>query len=105
MLESKFKANLRKTLCDIFPGCVLLAIDPNDIQGMPDLLILYRDKWAALETKRSKSASRRPNQEYYVDMLGEMSYAAFIFPENEEVVLDELQRALRPRRPTRVSGR
>lgn len=105
MLESKFKANLRKKLSEIFPGCILLSIDPNDIQGMPDLLMLYENKWAALETKRSKTASRRPNQSYYVDMLNDMSFAAFIFPENEEVILDDLQRTLRSRRPTRVSKR
>lgn len=91
--ENAFQAALIKELKDLFPGCVVLKNDPNYIQGFPDLTILYKDHWAVLECKRSKSASKRPNQSYYIDQLGEMSYAAFICPENREDVLDELQQA------------
>lgn len=91
--ENAFQAALIKELKDLFPGCVVLKNDPNYIQGFPDLTILYKDKWAVLECKKSLSASKRPNQRYYVDMLGEMSYANFICPENREDVLDELQQA------------
>lgn len=91
--ENTFQAALIKELKDLFPGCVVLKNDPNYIQGFPDLTILYKDKWAVLECKKSLSASKRPNQRYYVDMLGEMSYANFICPENREDVLDELQQA------------
>jgi hypothetical protein len=69
---------------EMFPGCIVLHIDANEIQGMPDLLILYGKRWAALEGKRSESAPYRPNQEYYVDLLNEMSFSAFIYPENKE---------------------
>lgn len=93
--ESKFQASLIKELKEIFPGCVVLKNDPTYIQGFPDLLVLYRGNWAALECKRSSNASHRPNQDYYVDSLNEMSYAAFISPENREDILDELQQALR----------
>lgn len=93
-LERNFQASLIKELKSIFPGAVVLKNDPNYIQGFPDLLILYRDRWAALECKRSSSASSRPNQRYYVDLLNKMSYSAFICPENKEGVLNELQQAL-----------
>lgn len=91
--ENAFQAALIKDLKALFPGCVVLKNDPNYIQGFPDLTILYKDRWAVLECKKSLSASKRPNQAYYVDMLEEMSYASFICPENREEVLDELQQA------------
>lgn len=93
--ESSFQASLIKELKREFPHCVVLKNDPNYIQGFPDLLVLYEDRWAALECKRSEGASTRPNQRYYVDLLNDMSYARFICPENKEEVLDELQQALR----------
>ena len=77
----------------MFPGCLVLKSDANAIQGMPDLLILYKHKWASLECKRSATASKRPNQEYYVRMMSEMSFSRFIYPENKEDVLNELQRS------------
>lgn len=91
--ENAFQAALIRELKLLFPGCVVLKNDPNYIQGFPDLTILYKDKWAVLECKKSKTSSKRPNQEYYVNLLGEMSYASFISPENREDVLNELQQA------------
>lgn len=92
--EGEFQAQLIKDIKSLFPGCYVLKNDPDYIQGFPDLLILYNDRWAALECKRSKDASRRPNQEYYVESLDKMSYSSFVYPENKEVVLCELQQAL-----------
>ena len=103
MLENRFKTKLVEELERLFPGCIIIHMDPNEIQGIPDLLILYRDKWAALEGKKDGRASHRPNQEYYVAKMNRMSFAAFIYPENKEEVLDELQQALRPRRASRIS--
>lgn len=94
--ESAFQSKLIKDLKVMFPGCVVLKNDPNYIQGIPDLLVLYRDKWWALECKRNANASHRPNQEYYVDLLDDMSFAAFIYPENREDILNELQQTFRP---------
>lgn len=105
MLESKFKTNLSKELKQLFPGCLVLHLDPNDIQGIPDILVLYRDRWAALEGKKNKNSPHRPNQDYYVDLMDEMSFASFIYPENKEEVLYELQQAFETRRSSRVSKR
>lgn len=91
MLERDFQAKLIRDLKERFPGCMVLKNDPTYIQGIPDLLILFNNHWAALECKKSRSASHRPNQEYYIHKLGQMSYAAFISPENEKEILDELQ--------------
>ena len=90
MLESRFKTRLIKELKDLFPGCIVLHMDPNEIQGIPDLLILYGNKWAALEGKKFEDASVRPNQAYYVDLMDCMSFASFIYPENKDEVLDAL---------------
>lgn len=90
MYESNFQRKVKKDIRERFPGCYILKTDPNDIQGIPDLLVLYEDKWAALEVKKSKSATHRPNQDYHVNTLNGMSYSTFIFPENEEEVLNEL---------------
>lgn len=103
MLENRFKTDLIDELEDLFPGCIIIHGDPNEIQGLPDLIILYGDKWAALEGKQDEDSSHRPNQDYYVDKMDHMSFAAFIYPENKEEVLHELQTALRPRRKARVS--
>ena len=94
MRESQFQAQLIKRLSKILPGCIVLKNDPNYIQGIPDLIILYKDKWAALEVKRGEYASVRPNQAHYVRTMHAMSYASFIYPENESEILDELQRSL-----------
>lgn len=93
MLENKFKTGLVKDLKKRFPGCMVVHLDPNEIQGIPDLLVLYRDRWAALEGKKTGKASHRPNQDYYVAKMNEMSYASFIYPENKEEILDELERS------------
>ena len=96
MLENKFQSNLIKELKRMFPGCIIVKNDPNYIQGFPDLTIFYKNKWAVLECKKSKNASRQPNQEYYVDKLDDMSFARFISPENKEEILDELYQTFQP---------
>lgn len=95
-LESSFQAKLIKEIYEIFgqDECIVMKTDPNYIQGIPDLLILYRDRWALLECKRDRDAEHQPNQDWYVDWLNSLSYSSFIFPENKEAVLYELQQAL-----------
>ena len=92
MLENKFQAKLIKELKKIFPGCIVMKNDSSYIQGIPDLLVLYKNKWASLECKKSSKASRQPNQEYYVGLMDKMSFARFISPENKDEVLDELKK-------------
>ena len=93
MKESKFQASLKKELKEMFPGCIVIKLDSSDIQGIPDLLVLYKDKWATLENKRNANASHRPNQDYYVNKMNEMSFSRFIYPENKEEILNELRRS------------
>ena len=93
-LESGFQDWLIVKLKKLFPGCMVFKMD--QIQGIPDLLILYGKKWASLECKKSARAKRRPNQEYYVGLMNDMSFSRFISPENKEEVLRELQQALKP---------
>lgn len=92
-LERDFQSGLIKDLKRMFPGCIVMKNDSSYIQGIPDLLILYKDKWASLEVKKSSRATKRPNQEYYVGQMNEMSFSRFIYPENKEDVLNELSEA------------
>ena len=94
-LERDFQSGLIKELERLFPGCLVMKLDANYIQGIPDLLILYGERWAVLECKRSAKAARRPNQEHYISRLDEMSFSRFVYPENREEVLHELQQAFR----------
>lgn len=101
MLENKFQANLIKEVKEMFPGCIVMKNDSSYIQGIPDLLVLYNNKWASLECKKSANARKQPNQEYYVGKMNEMSFSRFICPENKEEVLHDLQSALQSRRSSR----
>lgn len=100
--ESAFQSRLIDDLKFYFPGCFVLKNDAGYIQGFPDILVLYENKWAALECKRRTRSSHQPNQDYYVDILNSMSYASFVCPENKEQVLDELQQTFRFGRSTCV---
>ena len=90
--ESEFQKNLKKELKEMFPGCIITKLDSNDIQGIPDFLILYKDKWATLENKRSSKATHRPNQDFYVNKMNNMGFSRFIYPENKDTVLEELKK-------------
>ena len=89
-LERDFQASLIKEIKNTFKDCLVMKMDSSYIQGIPDLLVLFKDKWALLEVKRSKNAKHRPNQDYYVDKLNGMSFSRFIFPENKDEVLRDL---------------
>ena len=96
MLESQFQAKLIKELKKLFPGCIVIKSDSGYLQGIPDLLILFKDKWATLECKKHAGAIKQPNQEYYVGKMDEMSFSRFICPENKEEVLHDLQQSFQP---------
>ena len=93
--ESKFQSRLIGRLRSMFPDCLILKNDPTYLQGIPDLTVLWQDKWALLECKRESEAHKQPNQQYYIDRGNEMCFARFICPENEEEVLHDLQQAFR----------
>lgn len=91
MLESAYQNKLIKKLGRLFPDSFIMKNDSAYMQGVPDLLILVGTKWAMLEVKPSRRAGEQPNQRFYVDLLNAMSYSAFVYPENEEEVLADLQ--------------
>ena len=91
MLENKFQANLIRELKNEFPECIVMKNDSSYIQGIPDLLVLHKDKWASLEVKRSSNASHQPNQDYYVDKMNNMGFSRFVYPENKDNVMTDLR--------------
>lgn len=93
--EREFQAELIREIKELLPGCMVLKLDPNYIQGIPDLLVLWGSRWAVLECKKSMSANHRPNQDYYISSMNEMSFARFVCPENKEEIMYELQQAFR----------
>jgi len=102
MSESRFEARLIREIEEQYPGAVTLKMYPNYLQGFPDRLILFENTWASLETKRSEIASKRKNQDYWVNLLNNMSFARFVFPENKDEVLDELQQTFGANRSSRL---
>lgn len=90
--ENEFQSKLKKELKERYEGCIVTKLDANDIQGIPDLLILYKNKWATLENKKDSKAIKQPNQDYYVNKMNDMSFSKFIYPENKKEVLEELDK-------------
>lgn len=103
--ESQFEHDLIEELLELYPGAVILKNNANFFQGIPDRLILYKDRWAAFEVKDRPTAKHQQNQDYYIDLFNKMSFAAFVYPQNKEWFLNELQQALRPSRRARLSVR
>lgn len=95
MKENRFQAQLIKKIKERFVGCIVTKLDSAHIQGIPDLLILYNKHWATLECKKTLKASHRPNQEFYVNKMNEMSFSRFICPENEKEVLDDMEQSFK----------
>lgn len=89
--ESKFEAHVVDRLHREFPGCFVMKNDAGLIQGIPDRAVLYNETWAMLEIKADEDAPEQPNQRYYIDLFDRMSFAAFIYPSNEEEVFRGLQ--------------
>lgn len=98
MKESKFQHELIKEIKERFPGAVVMKNDPNYIQGIPDLTVLYEERWATLECKNSPHANHQPNQDYYVEKMNNMSFSSFVDPSNKGEVLDELEKLFKLRR-------
>jgi hypothetical protein len=94
MTEAQYQSELIRKLRLLFPDCIILKNDPGYLQGIPDIVIFHENRYAFLEVKVSERARTQPNQDYYVRKLNEMSFAAFVYPSNEEEVLCALERAL-----------
>lgn len=94
-LEKKFQSDLITELKQKFENCIVMKLDSSYIQGIPDLIVLFKNKWATLECKRSKKSKKQPNQEYYIDKMNSMSFSRIIFPENKQEVLHDLEQAFR----------
>lgn len=95
MKESEFQRKLKKEIKERFPGSIVTKLDSSDIQGIPDLLVLWGKHWATLENKKSKNAPHRPNQDHYVQKMNEMSFSSFICPENKEEVLNDMEQSFK----------
>jgi len=104
-LESKFKRDVREEIEALFPGCIIIKGNSSEVQGIPDMLVIWHERYAFLEFKRSANEIHQPNQDWYVGLLDEWSFAAFIYPENKEEILDALQLSFSSRRKTRVPQR
>jgi hypothetical protein len=103
MLESEFQSRLIKELKETFPDCIVLKNDSGYLQGVPDLLVLNGNKWIALECKKNLKANHQPNQDYYVAKMNDMSYAAFVCPENKQEVMNDIRATFGTKRKTRTS--
>lgn len=96
MKESTFQAKLIKKLRVMFPDSDILKNDANYRQGYPDLTVRVGGACFMLECKATAKSPKQPNQQYYVDRINNTGgFARFIYPENEEEILDEIQRSLR----------
>lgn len=91
VLERKFQAQLKKNIEELLPGSIVLKNDPTFLQGIPDLLVLYKDRWCALEVKADADAPLRPNQSYYISRMNAMSFCAVVHPGNVEGILEDLE--------------
>lgn len=94
MLERTFQSKVIKELKKKFKDSIVLKLDAGYIQGIPDILILKGNRWAALEIKRDDKYKCQPNQKYYIERMNKMSFARIVTPENWKEVLNELQSTL-----------
>jgi hypothetical protein len=99
--ESQYQRGLIERIKARFPGCYVTT-DLKQ-QGLPDLLILFGDRWAMLECKRSATEAHQANQDYYCRLFDGWSFCAIIYPENEEQILNDLQLTFGSVREARVS--
>lgn len=94
--ESDFKSDLYKEIRERFPGAEVLPNDAGYLQGFPDATVYFPNgRYYLLEGKRSGKASKRPNQEYYVTKSPLSNNAQFVYPENKDDIMKELERRYR----------
>lgn len=95
-VESQFQKNLVKEIKAMAPSgdITVLKNEASMIQGIPDLVVFYKDKYAMLEVKKSENASHRPNQDWYIKKFANEAFGYFIYPENKDKVLDAMKNYL-----------
>ena len=90
--ESEFQTRLIHRLESMFPNAIIYKTSPYAPQGFPDITICHDSGlWAYLECKADRNAKRQPNQEWYVGKLNLCGFDSFIYPDNEEEVLNGLK--------------
>lgn len=92
--EGAFKKDLKDEIAERLPDSIVTLLDPTYTQGIPDIVVFYKNRWATLEAKVDAKAKHRPNQDLYVETMNNMSFSAFIYPENAEEVLNALAQSL-----------
>lgn len=98
-LEADYKPGLMKRIARRFSHYGEVRFQHNnpnapESQGIPDLTVYIGPMWVLLEVKRSEKSKKRPNQDYWIEYYGRTTFTAFICPENEEEVLNALERSL-----------
>jgi hypothetical protein len=86
--ESKFEQDFCRRLRNVDKDVIVVKL--TGISGIPDRIVLYHDKFVLLEFKRSKNASHRPLQDWYIDHFDGWGLARFVYPENGEEVFSEV---------------
>lgn len=79
-IESNFQADLKKEIETLFPGAVIMKNDPNDIQGIPDLTVIWRDHWAWLECKTRNKCSQTVEPRFLYSVCTPLFFRGFYLP-------------------------
>lgn len=90
MLERNFQQKLIKELKNL--GFTVWKNQQNATTetARPDLLVLKGVFWGCLEVKKERLAKHRPLQDVKVLKYNQMSYAAFVYPENKDQIINQL---------------
>lgn len=107
-LESAYKPQLMARIATRFARFGEVRFQHNDpnmpgSQGIPDLTVFIGPTWSLLEVKRSEKSKKRPNQDYWIDYWSKTAFTAVIHPQNEEEVLNALERSLEAGGSARLS--
>lgn len=87
-LESKFEQEFCKRLKDYDKDIIVLKL--TGVPGIPDRIVLHHNKFALLEFKRSKNASHRPLQDWYINHFAQWTESYFVYPENADDVYNSI---------------
>ena len=94
--EGKFKEKLIKDIEKELPGCIVTKLEADTSNGIPDIIILHKGKWATLEAKKdisevTKARRNKLAQDYYVAEMNKMSFSRYVYPQNKAEVINELK--------------